>query len=529
LGEVTFDTGRRRIRITGLDRLALFLLFTAAVLAALYFADFWFLGGHRKNLWLFPILSYAVFRSIARNAVSWSIFQFVSIPEPGPARPEATVDVLMTAMPGEPYAMFEKTLEAVQAMRHPHRAYLLDGGNDPALRALCDRLGATHVDCRGIQGAKAGKVNHCLRNHARGEFVLILDPDHIPEPDFLDRTLPCFTSDDVGFVQVVQAYHNVDESWVARGAAEQTYGFYGPLMMGLGGLGVPVAIGANCTFRRKALDDIGGHAESLAEDANTSLLIHAKGWRSVYLPYRASYGLVPADLRSFHHQQLKWAAGMFRLFLGDYRRNFLRFNLAARLNYFFAGGHYLVGFATFLTLLLPIVFLFGRIFAVEMGLAEFLWHVAPYLVFSTWMSLYVQRWYSCDSEKGFPWRSMLLEKGTWFVYFLAFVYTLAGKKVLYLPTPKTAGKGGTAWLALPHALVIVLSLAAVAFAWITYPRIDDGTRLMAFFALLNAVTLMPVTWICLKDYLPSPLRPRAADGPAPSVIVPAREKAGEGA
>lgn len=500
-------TGTREVKVSAWDRVMLFVLITLAVESALYFADFWFLGGHRKNLWLFPLLSYAVFRSIGRNVVSWGIFMFAAVPKPGPARPSATVDVLMTAMPGEPFEMFETTLKAVAAIRHPHTAYLLDGGNDPALMGLCARLGINHVDCRGIQGAKAGKVNHCLRKHAKGEFVLILDPDHIPEPDFLDRVLPCFTADDIGFVQVVQAYHNAKQSWVARGAAEQTFGFYGPLQMGLGGLGIAVAIGANCTFRRKALDDIGGHAESLAEDANTSLLMHARGWKSVYLPYRASYGLVPEDLRSFYNQQLKWAAGMFRLFLGDYRTHFLRFSLPSRLYYFFAGGHYLVGFATMLTLVLPILFLFGRIFAVEMAFSAFIWHLAPYLFFSTWVSLYVQRWYSDDSEKGFPWRSMFLEKGTWFIYFLAFVYTLAGRKVLWMPTPKTASKGGAAYLAIPHLAVILLSAGAVAFAWLTYPRIDDGTRLMALFAIVNIVTLIPVSWICLTDYLPAFLRP----------------------
>jgi hypothetical protein len=144
---------------------------------------------------------------------------------------------------------------------------------------------------------------------------------------------------------------------------------------------------------------------------------------------------------------------------------------------------------------------------VEMAFTEFAWHLAPYLLFSTLTSLYVQRWYSDDSEKGFPWRSMFLEKGTWFIYFLAFVYTVAGRKVLYLPTPKKADKGGAAYLAIPHLAAILLSAGAIAFACLTYPRIDDGTRLMIFFALLNIVTLIPVTWICLKDYLPAFTRP----------------------
>lgn len=512
MGQVTCHTGTREMRVSAGDKALLFLLVTAGIEAALYFGDYWFLGDHRRNLWLFPILSYAVFRNIGRNLVSWMIFLFASIPKPGKARDGATVDVLTTAMPGEPFDMISGTLEAIAKLRHPHTAYLLDGGNDSALKALCARLGTIHVDCKGVQGAKAGKVNHCLRNHAKGEFVLIIDPDHIPKPDFLDRVLPCFTSEDIGFVQVVQAYHNLKESWVARAAAEQTYGFYGPLLMGLGGLGIPVSIGANCTFRRKALDDIGGHAESLAEDVNTSLRLHARGWKSVYLPYRASYGLVPADLRSFFHQQLKWSAGMFRLFLGDYRRLFFRFNFQARLYYFFAGTHYLMGLATLLTLFLPIIFLFGGIFAVEMPFHEFLFHLMPYLVISTAISLFVQRWYSDAGETGFPWRSMFLEKGTWLIYFLGLFYTLIGKKVLYLPTPKRADKGGTAYLAIPHLAVMALSAAAVAFAWITYPRIDDGTRLMTFFALLNIVSLAPVVCLCLKDSLPMSLSSPASPG-----------------
>ena len=511
MGQVTCFTGTKDIRVSWWDKVGLFLLLTMGIEATLYFADFWFLGGHRKNLWLFPILTYAVFRSMGRNLVSWAIFLFSSIPKPGQPRPDATVDILTTAMPGEPFEMIETTLTAIAAITHPHTAYLLDGGNDPALKALCTRVGAVHINCQGIQGAKAGKVNHCLRNYAKGEFVLILDPDHIPQTDFLDRVLPCFTADDVGFVQVVQAYHNIEESWVARAAAEQTYGFYGPLLMGLGGLGMPVAVGANCTFRRNALDDIGGHAESLAEDVNTSLRMHAKGWRSTYLPYRASYGLVPADLRSFYHQQLKWAAGMFRLFFGEYFQRFHQFNMQARLYYFFAGTHYLMGFATMLTLVLPIVFLFGKIFAVEMPFTVFAYHMLPYLIVSTAISFFVQRWYSDEGEKGFPWRSMFLEKGTWFIYFLAFVYTLAGKKVLYLPTPKRAGGGGTAYLAIPHLVIILLSMAAIIFAWVTYPRIDNGTQLMTFFAVLNIVTLLPVVWLCLKDYFPALLMRKGAD------------------
>ena len=130
--------------------------------------------------------------------------------------------------------------------------------------------------------------------------------------------MPHYEDDEVGFVQVVQAYYNIDESFVAYAAAEQSFGFYGPTLLGLNGQGIPTAIGANCTFRRKALDSIGGHAVHLAEDALTSMRIHAEGWKSVYEPYRASEGLVPADIGAFFKQQLKWSTGLTTLLFREY-------------------------------------------------------------------------------------------------------------------------------------------------------------------------------------------------------------------
>ena len=60
--------------------------------------------------------------------------------------------------------------------------------------------------------------------------------------------------------------------------------------MGLFGHGAAVAIGANCTFRRAALLSIGGHGVGLAEDLVTAIRLHARGWRSIYLPEIVSRG-----------------------------------------------------------------------------------------------------------------------------------------------------------------------------------------------------------------------------------------------
>jgi cellulose synthase (UDP-forming) len=222
------------------------------------------------------------------------------------------VALFTTSSPGEPLAMFEQTLAACARIRYPHTTYLLDDTRDPRFRQCAERHGAVWLELAGLPGAKAGKINGALARTGE-DFILVLDPDHIPFPEFLDRVLGQFDDGQVGFVQVSQAYYNQPRSFVARAAAEQTDAFYGPVQMGLHGIGSAVAIGANCTFRRRALESIGGHGIGLAEDLVTSIRLHAAGWRSVYVPEVVSRGLVPEDLGSFYKQQLKWARGVYEV------------------------------------------------------------------------------------------------------------------------------------------------------------------------------------------------------------------------
>lgn len=486
-------------KISKFEKFILITLITLGLESVIYFTHWWFWGGHSKQPFFFAILSFAIFWEIFRNLINWYIYSYVKIPVKAKLTTDFTVDVITTAMPGEPFLMIEKTLTAISEIEYPHNSFLLDGGNDPKLKELCTNLKINHINCETVGGAKAGKINYCLTNYSKAEVVLIIDPDHIPRRDFFEKTLVHFEDENVGFVQVVQAYYNTEESFVANAAAEQTFGFYGPTLMGLNGQGIPTAIGANCTFRRKALDSIGGHAIHLAEDALTSMRIHAEGWKSVFVPFRGSEGLVPADIGSFFNQQLKWSTGMTYLLFREYPKLFKKFNFISKMHYFFAGTFYLNGLATFFTLVLPIIFLFFQIFAVEMSLTDFLIHYMPYIFMSTFINLFIQRWYTHSDEKGLPWKSMLLEKGTWHIYLLGFFYGLFGKKVAYLPTPKIIQKGVHLNLVIPHIVILFLSFFSIIFALTTYHRIDIGTTLMIFFATINILLLSPIILIGAKN------------------------------
>ena len=82
------------------------------------------------------------------------------------------------------------------------------------------------------------------------------------------------------------------------------------MMMTMNHYGTVLAIGANCTFRRTALDSIGGHAAGLAEDMHTSMQLHAKGWKSVYVPAVLARGLVPSTLRPITSNSSNGPAGV---------------------------------------------------------------------------------------------------------------------------------------------------------------------------------------------------------------------------
>src|SRR6266852_319788 len=284
---------RRAAPINLWERWVLGILLFLGLWSVVYFGVWWFRLEHVNERLLFVLLSLATWYGIFRMIVGWYNAFHLEQPDVQAARDGLAVAIFTTSSPGEPYEMFVRTLAAAREITYPHTTYLLDDTRDPRFGELARQMGAEHMELIGLPGAKAGKINEALRRTSE-EFILVLDPDHIPFPLFLHRVLGYFRDPAVGFVQVSQAYHNANESFVARAAAEQTFSFYGPIMQGMHGTGTSVGIGANCTFRRTALDSIGGHGIGLAEDLVTSIRLHAAGWRSVYVPEVVARGLVPA-------------------------------------------------------------------------------------------------------------------------------------------------------------------------------------------------------------------------------------------
>lgn len=430
--------------------------------------DWWFRAEHVAQPVLFVVLSLAVWYGVSRIVLGWVNYAALARAEYRVAPSGRRVAIFTTSSPGEPLAMFERTLAACARIRYPHCTYLLDDTRDPGFREVAERHGAVWLELVGVPGAKAGKINRALELTDE-EFILVLDPDHVPFPEFLDRVLGQFDDDRVGFVQVSQAYYNQDRSFTAAAAAEQTYVFYGPGQMGLHGHGACVAIGANCTFRRIALATIGGHGVGLAEDLVTAIRLHAAGWRSVYLPEVVSRGLVPEDLGSFYRQQLKWARGVYEVAFAELPHLFRRLTWRQRLAYLAIGTYYLFGTTMPVFIAIPYLYLWTGVQPASMRFAEFLVATVPVAVIGMVMYTIVQHWL-CDpgTERGVHWRGLMLKLAAWPVFLHGTVLAILRARVPYIPTAKAAVHGRFLRLAWPQ--LVLMAIYAVTLAHVIFVR-----------------------------------------------------------
>ncbi len=140
-----------------------------------------------------------------------------------------------------------------------------------------------------------------------------VDTDFKVRRDFLTRTLGYFNDQRIAFVGTPQIYGNVG-NLVARGAAQQTYLFYGPIMRALSRRRMTLLIGANHIMRVSALQQIGWYQGHLTEDLATGNRFHAKRWQSVYVPRPAGRRGRTHDLGGYFNQQYRWASGCMNIF-----------------------------------------------------------------------------------------------------------------------------------------------------------------------------------------------------------------------
>ncbi len=252
---------------------------------------------------------------LACEVFGWTIlagFTFMAWRIPVTERPpigwRPTVDVFVCTYDESPEVL-EATLVGCNRITYPHRTWVLDDGRRHDVRSLAERFGADYVTRADNRHAKAGNINHAL-TITNGQLVLVLDADHVPQPDILDATVGYFDDPSVALVQTPHDFGNLDSfQHFETGRHDQSM-FFEVIMPGKDRHNGAYWCGSAAVILRLALEGIGGIAtETVAEDFHTTIRLHGQGWQTRYHDETLVQGLAPHDLASFLLQRDRWARG----------------------------------------------------------------------------------------------------------------------------------------------------------------------------------------------------------------------------
>jgi cellulose synthase (UDP-forming) len=434
-----------------------------ALLATLFYQLFLLNPAYRGPLWLWAAMVLAEgLTAIHAIGTWWTILAHDDLPEPAEVaiwrsrlRSGAdvpSIDVFITAY-GEPPELIRKTIRAARDMNLPHQTWVLDDGRSDVVKELCAIENVGYLRRSGREHAKAGNVNAALAG-TTGEYVVIFDADHVPEPDFLIQVLPHFRDPDVAFVQSPQHYGN-KRNLVSTGSAEAQRIFYELVCPGKNRFNAAFCVGTNVMFRRAALDEIGGIATgSNSEDIWTSLRLHRLGWKSIYVPNVLARGLAPEEVGAYLKQQHRWACGGFEVLLrGRLFRRRSGLTIDQRLQYVFTGTHYLLSVAMLTFMLLPATYL---LFALSPIKADGWTWASRYLPFYGMVMLVT--WLQSG---GFRVAAIVSSIGAAPVHARALWATLRGRAATWSATNADRG-GRSLWVVMPHLALLVLNVTAIA-------------------------------------------------------------------
>ncbi|HLM69171.1 MAG TPA: cellulose synthase catalytic subunit, partial [Longimicrobium sp.] len=438
-----------------------------------------------------------------------------------------SVDVFITSF-DEPLEVIRRTCVGARAIRYPHRTYILDDGKRDEVKAMAAQLGIGYLRREDNEHAKSGNLNHALK-HTRGDFVLQLDADHVPLPHILDRLLGFFEDPKLAFVQAPQDFYNTDgftydvnESW--QRIWEEQRLFFSVIQPGKDSINGAFFCGSCAVFRRQALESIGGFGtHSITEDIETSLLLHAAGWRSAYYGESLAYGLAAGSATAFHVQHLRWGQGAMQVLRRFNPLAHPGLTLSQRVSYFGSLTAYVGGVQKLVFYCAPLVFFLTGALPIKAVDREFLLRFLPFLLLSFVLSDLVSR------GTANTWMSERYQMAKFWTYTRAVASVLWPRPLRFTVTPKGPGHVPFRTYA-PQVVLMVTTLVALVWAtlahrygWVEYGV--DGWASTAFrvnllWASLNFILAASVIGLSLRvrqqrgdhrfrDQFPITLRTRA--------------------
>lgn len=443
------------------DKVWLRLLSLVAAVAIILLGGLWAMDSLRAPVqWPTVVAGGVVLYLLVNWSAGWLALWRLKRPRHLPPPLDRRVAAVTTFVASqESVQMLERTLQSMIDMRVPHDTWLLDEEDRAEVRALCDRLGVrrfSRADMPHLRqdsgtfrsDTKYGNYNAWLDHlgYKAYDAVAMFDPDHVPEPSYLERTLGYFAANDVAFVQTPQVYYNQDTSFVARAAAEESYAYYSLHLMASYAIGNAVVIGCHGVHRTTALRAVGGLPAHDADDLYLTMVYRATGWRGVFVPEVLAMGMTPVGWAGYLRQQLRWSRSLLDLKLRVLPRLARDLSPVARVMNLLHGASYLRA------LLVPVVYLSLAVMLVGNLTPPFLqarplMALGALLVILGLVGRFKQGFYLIPHlERGVPWRVTVMQLAKWPMFARAIADAVLHRADEYFVTPK--GRLGPGTLAL---------------------------------------------------------------------------------
>jgi cellulose synthase/poly-beta-1,6-N-acetylglucosamine synthase-like glycosyltransferase len=276
------------------------------------------------------------------------------------------------------FYVIARLIDAVAKFDYPKdrfEIHILDDSNDETVELVAKKV--TEYRAKGFniaqiirdkrQGFKAGALRDAMPV-AKGEFIAIFDADFVPDPAFLQRTIPHFADPEVGVVQTRWEHINQDYSIITRLQALQLNVHFTVEQVGRMNGGHLLQFNGTAGVWRAATIEAGGgwQPDTLTEDLDLSIRSQLAGYKIHFLQEVGSPAELPIEMNSFKSQQHRWMKGgaeTAKKMLPDVWRSDIGFSHKVH-----ATAH-LLGSTIFLFVFLcgvfsvPLLFLFGELVA----------------------------------------------------------------------------------------------------------------------------------------------------------------------
>jgi len=246
--------------------------------------------------------------------------------------PEKTPKVTVQLPMFNEFYVAERIIETIADFDYPAdklQIQVLDDSTDETKEVIAKKvaeLAAKGVNIQHIHrvdrtGYKAGALDAAM-DRVESDFIAIFDADFIPDPDFLQKTMPYFQNEQIGVVQTRWGHINKSYSILTE---LQAFGLNGHFAIEQGGRNAAGHFinfnGTGGIWRKKCIEEAGGwEHDTLTEDLDLSYRAQIKGWKFQYLEDVIAPAELPITMSALKGQQHRWMKGGAECFIKMWRR-----------------------------------------------------------------------------------------------------------------------------------------------------------------------------------------------------------------